>query len=180
MAIEIEKKYRLTPERSEEIAASLVAYGAEYCGAVFEENTLFSNRELFETGAVVRIRITDDRSTIAFKQRQKSESDAKQHLEYESVIGDAESVQLILEKIGLRPILVYEKKRKTYRLRDTEIVLDELPFGSYMEIEGRVTAIAEAEMLLGIEDLQVEYETYPRLTARLGVKTGDVVEARFG
>lgn len=180
MAIEIEKKYRLTPERSEEIAASLVAYGAEYCGEVFEENTLFSNRELFETGAVVRIRITDDRSTIAFKQRQKSESDAKQHLEYESAIGDAESVQLILEKIGLRPILVYEKKRKTYRLRDTEIVLDELPFGSYMEIEGRVTAIAEAEMLLGIEDLQVEYETYPRLTARLGVKTGDVVEARFG
>jgi hypothetical protein len=48
-----------------------------------------------------------------------------------------------------------------------------------MEIEGAITAIKEAEMLLGIEDLETEHETYPRLTARLGKQVGDKIEARF-
>ena len=48
-----------------------------------------------------------------------------------------------------------------------------------MEIEGPLTAIAEAEMLLGIEDLETESETYPRLTEKFGVKNGDVIESRF-
>jgi hypothetical protein len=48
-----------------------------------------------------------------------------------------------------------------------------------MEIEGTITAIKEAEMLLDIEDLETEHETYPRLTLRLGKRNGDVVEARF-
>ena len=48
-----------------------------------------------------------------------------------------------------------------------------------MEIEGSLTAIKEAEMLLDIEDLETEHETYPRLTARVGKKKGSLVEARF-
>jgi len=34
-------------------------------------------------------------------------------------------------------------------------------------------------MILGIEDFEVEQETYPRLTVRLGTKKDGVVEARF-
>jgi hypothetical protein len=48
-----------------------------------------------------------------------------------------------------------------------------------MEIEGSLTGIKEAEMLLGIEDLETEHETYPRLTAQLGKKTGSMIESRF-
>jgi len=48
-----------------------------------------------------------------------------------------------------------------------------------MEIEGAVTAIAEAEMRLGIEDFETEHETYPRLTVKHGKRIGDVTEARF-
>ena len=40
-------------------------------------------------------------------------------------------------------------------------------------------SIKEAEMILGIEDLEVEHETYPRLTARLGKQVGGIIEARF-
>ena len=81
--------------------------------------------------------------------------------------------------LGLARVLIYEKKRRTYKFRSVEVVLDELPFGLFMEIEGSLTAIKEAEMLLGVEELEVEYETYPRLTARFGTKNGSVVEARF-
>ena len=179
MAIEIEKKYRLTAGQTEQIAASLFEYSAEFCGEVFEVNTLFSSNELSENGAVVRLRRAGSRSTLTFKQRQPASSDAKQHLEYESEVGDPDAVRSILKMIGLRPVMVYEKKRKTYKFRGVEVVLDELPFGLFMEIEGSLTAITEAEMLLALDDLEVEYETYPRLTARLGVRNGEVTEARF-
>lgn len=179
MSIEIEKKYRLTEERRAEVVAALDEFGAKFVRNDVEENTIFSNDLLFGRHAIVRIRKTGDRSMITFKQRTKSFSEAKQQIEYETQIDDADAARSILENIGLRRVLVYEKKRATYDFRNSEIVLDELPFGLFMEIEGPLTAIAEAEMLLGIEDLEIEPETYPRLTAKFGVKNGDVIESRF-
>jgi adenylate cyclase class 2 len=179
MAIEIEKKYRLTPELRDEIANDLAEFGAEFCREDFEENTIFSNSDLVEKLAVVRIRKTEKRSVLTFKQRTDSTSGAKHQIEHESEIEDADAVRTILENLGLRAVMVYEKKRRTYKFKNAEVVLDELPFGLFMEIEGALTAIAEAEMLLGLDDLEVENETYPRLTARLGKNNGDVVEARF-
>ena len=179
MAIEIEKKYRLTAEQVEEFTASLAELKAEDLGTAFEENTLFSNDEVLAKGGVVRIRKMGNRATLTFKQSQASISDAKQHLEYESEIGDPRAVYSLLKMIGLQPVLIYEKKRRTYKFRSVEVVLDELPFGRFMEIEGSLTAIKEVEMLLNAEDLEVELETYPRLTAKLGLLKGDIVEARF-
>ena len=180
VSIEIEKKYRITGELRAEIVAALDEFGAKFVGNDVEENTIFSNDVLFERRAIVRIRKTADRSMITFKQRTKSISKEKQQIEYETEVDDANAARSILENVGLRRVLVYEKKRATYNFRNSEIVLDELPFGLFMEIEGPLTAIAEAEMLLCIEDLEIEPETYPRLTAKFGVKNGDVIESRFG
>jgi hypothetical protein len=58
-------------------------------------------------------------------------------------------------------------------------VLDTLPFGEFVEIEGPVEAIKTVETLIGIDDLEVEHETYPRLTARLGTERNGVMESRF-
>ena len=57
--------------------------------------------------------------------------------------------------------------------------MDELPSGLYMEIEGAITAIKEAEILLDADMLETEPMTYPRLTAKYGVRVGDLIEARF-
>lgn len=179
MSIEIEKKYRLTAERRAEVVAALDECGAKFVRNDVEENTIFSNDMLFERRAIVRIRKTAHRSMITFKQRTESISEAKQQIEYETQVDDGNAALSILENIGLRKVLVYEKKRATYDFRNSEIVLDELPFGLFMEIEGPLTAIAEAEMLLGIEDLEIEPETYPRLTAKFGMRIGDVIESRF-
>ena len=75
--------------------------------------------------------------------------------------------------------MVYEKYRKSWRLGDVEVVLDELPFGLYMEIEGSIEDIIEAEKLLAIEDLEPEPSGYPGLTTKFGNQVGDVWEARF-
>jgi hypothetical protein len=58
-------------------------------------------------------------------------------------------------------------------------VLDELPFGLFMEIEGSITDIELAEIMLEAESFTTEHATYPSLTAQLGLQNGDVFEARF-
>ena len=179
MAIETEKKYRLTEEQRGRILKNLNEIDAEYKGEVFEENSIFQSDFLVENGGVVRIRKTDDKTILTYKKRIRNEFAVKRQIEYETEVADAEAIEKIVENLGCVKTLVYEKRRKTWRFRQVEIVLDELPFGSFMEIEGSITAIAEAEMFLEAEDFEVEHETYPRLTANLGKRKGDVTEARF-
>jgi adenylate cyclase class 2 len=179
MSIEIEKKYRLGPADREAVIAALKEEGAEFVSREFEENTIYSNDVLRAKGSIVRIRKTDLRSLLTFKRRIENEFDIKRQIEHETEISDPSAVEAIIAELGLKPVLVYEKYRDTWRFRSVEIVLDELPFGNYMEIEGSITEIKEAEMFLGLEGLETEHETYPRLTARLGEKVGDLTEARF-
>ena len=177
--LEIEKKYRLPEERLEEVVSALEEIGAVYEGEDFEENSIYGGGPVDGVGAIIRIRRTQRRAILTFKRRTENLSDTKQQIEHETEIADAAAADLILRELGMEPRLVYEKKRRTWHRRDTEIVIDVLPFGLYMEIEGSITAIKEAEMLLGIEDLETEHETYPRLTAKLGKKVGAVIETRF-
>lgn len=179
MSIEIEKKYRFDPDRRASLKAELEAAGAEFVGREFEENTIYSNDHLRQIGAIVRIRKTDCRSILTFKRRIDNQFDIKQQIEHETEISDAAAAESIIAELGLTPVLVYEKYRDTWKFRLVEIVLDELPFGDYMEIEGSITAIKEAEILLSLDTLETEHETYPRLTALLGEKTGELTEARF-
>ena len=74
----------------------------------------------------------------------------------------------IIEKLGYKLAIVYEKHRKAWHLGNVEVVLDELPFGYYMEIEGAMEDILEAEKLLGADDLETEARGYPRLTLKYG------------
>ena len=85
----------------------------------------------------------------------------------------------ILQNLGLEPKLVYEKRRRKWKFRSAEVVIDLLPFGLFMEIEGSVTAIKEAEMLLEADLLEPVAETYPRLTAIHGERLDDRIESRF-
>jgi adenylate cyclase class 2 len=179
MAIEIEKKYRLTAAQRDAVLERLKEIGAEYIGEDFEENILYRGGILDEKRAVLRIRKIGEKAILTFKQRIQNQSDAKYQIEHETLIDDPNELENIVENLGFQKKLIYEKRRKTWRFRDAEIVVDDLPFGLFMEIEGSIIAIAEAEMFLDIEDLTVEHRTYPNLTGEFGVQNGDLIEARF-
>ncbi len=48
-------------------------------------------------------------------------------------------------------VQTYEKYRETYRRRDVEIVLDEMPFGDFIELEGTEADLKEAAAALGLD-----------------------------
>lgn len=179
MAIEIEKKYRLTTAQREQVVNNLEEIGAKFVREDFEVNQIYGGGILEEEKAALRIRKTADKTLLTYKRRVGHLGDLKQHIEHETEIADAEAIKNIVECLGFEVGLIYEKRRQTWQFQNVEIVLDELPFGLYMEIEGRITDIALAEMMLETEEFEIEPNTYPKLTFDLGEKKGNVIEARF-
>lgn len=179
MAIETEKKYRLDKKRVKTVAKKLEKLGAVFESEVFEENYLHRGGLLDERRAVLRLRKTGETTLLTYKESIRYELDVKHKMEFETQVSDVDAMEKIIEMLGYRLSVVYEKRRRTYHLGDVEVVLDELPFGLYMEIEGTYDAIAKAEKLLGIEDLVPESRGYPRLTVKYGKQRGSVFESRF-
>lgn len=179
MGVEIEKKYRLTKDEREQVLARLREVGAEFCGEEFEENTLYAGGIINLKNCVLRLRRVGDKAILTYKERFPSASAIRRQREDETRVADGEAMAAILDALGYKPALVYEKRRGTWRVAETEVVIDELPFGSYMEIEGEEDAIEKAEKLLELEAVEAEMATYPQLTSQHGEKRGEMIEARF-
>lgn len=180
MAIETEIKYRLRTEQFERVREDLDEFGAEYVGEDFEENIIYGGGPLEGFEGILRIRKIGRRTLLTFKKRMPGEAGIKNQIEHETSVGDAAATGEIVAQLGLEKLLIYEKRRRTWRLRGAEVTLDELPFGLFMEIEGPVGAIREAAFCLGAEEFETEHRTYPQLTAEHGRPNGKLREARFG
>ncbi|HWS98986.1 MAG TPA: class IV adenylate cyclase [Pyrinomonadaceae bacterium] len=179
MGIEVEKKYRLTHEGRASLIERLRESGATFEGEEFEENTLYAGGQLDSGRQVLRLRRVGGRAVLTYKERGDSASSVKRYREDETRVDDAAALADILAALGFTPSLVYEKRRATWQLKGAEIVVDDLPFGLFLEIEGEESVITEVEELLGLTEAEAEMATYPELARRYGQKRGDVIEARF-
>lgn len=179
MAIETEKKYRLGVKRLDEITQKLVDLDATYLKEVFEVNYQHRGGDMDERGATLRLRKIGDFTVLTYKERIRSEDGAKRKIEHETYVSDVEATEAIIERLGYRLTAVYEKRRKYWRLGEAEVVLDELPFGLYMEIEGSNETIEKTAKKLGLKDVEQEPRGYPRLTVKYGKMNGEVAEAKF-
>ena len=179
MAIETEKKYHLGAKRVEEVTQRLVELGADFEKEVFEVNYQHRGGEMDERGATLRLRKIGDFTVLTYKERVATENGAKRKIEFETNVSDVDATEAIIEHLGYKLTAVYEKRRKYWRLGEVEVVLDELPFGLYMEIEGTSEAIEKAQKKLGLKDAEQEPRGYPRLTIKYGKKIGEVSVAKF-
>ena len=177
--IEVEKKFRLTKRQRDAVLKRLPAVGAELEGEDFEENILFNGRALEIGSCVLRLRRVENKATLTYKEALPVTSSIKQRREEETLVADPEAMEAILVALGFTPALVYEKRRQTWRLGNTEIVIDVLPFGLFMEIEGRVSDIRSVERKLGLKGIKAESATYPQLTRKYGKVYDGMIESRF-
>ena len=179
MAIEIEKKYLIDKKGIVELTGRLGELGAEFLYENFEENYLHRGGILDGRTAFLRLRKTDKRITLTYKEKVPTANDFKHQIEFETEVSNVDATESIIEKLGYKLSAVYEKHRKAWHLGNVEIVLDELPFGYYMEIEGTIEDILKVEKLLGADKLDAEPRGYPRLTLKYGKLVNGITESRF-
>jgi adenylate cyclase class 2 len=177
--IEIEKKYRLKRDEREPLVARLLEAGAVREGEEFEENIIYTGGNLDPKRSVLRVRRVNDRVILTYKERFPTSSAIKHQREEETAVEDAEAIRAILEALGYRPALVYEKRRETWKIGGAVVVIDELPFGLFAEIEGTEETIRDVEQRLSLTNTEAVMETYPHLTERHGERKGATIEARF-
>lgn len=137
-----------------EISARLIAARAVLTKErVHEYNLRFDTRDhsLRSRHQVLRLR-KDDQVRLTFKDQADLSEGIADRQELEITINDFESTKRILEALGFVVFLIYEKYRTTYQFGECEVVLDELPFGFFVEIEGlTVDAIHTAASKLGLD-----------------------------
>jgi len=111
----------------------------------------FPNNELRSNQKVLRLR-KDEQAKLTFKGASvEGESGVMSRKEIEFVVEDFDKAKQLLESLGFTPVVFYEKFRTTYELNETHIMLDELPYGEFVEIESEnISAIKNVSELLGL------------------------------
>jgi adenylate cyclase class 2 len=110
-----------------------------------------ANSDLRSTYRVLRLR-QDEKARLTFKgPSEENEGGILSRQEIEFVVEDFESARQFLEALGFEAVVFYEKFRTTYEINKIHIMLDELPFGEFVEIEGEsVEAIHKIADLLNL------------------------------
>ena len=150
---------------------------------VHEVNLRFDkpDGELRNSFRVLRLR-KDDIARFTFKGPSVEKEGgilSRQEIEFE--VGNFDSAKQFLEAIGFQVVVFYEKFRTTYELNDTHIMLDELPYGSFIEIEGEnVETIRSVADALGLNWDAMVKAGYHALFERVAGKYGlDVSKLSF-
>jgi adenylate cyclase class 2 len=152
---------------------------------VFESNLRFDThkRELSASYQVLRLR-QDTRARLTYKGPADPNSEVSARLEYEVEINDLATSRHILEALGYEVITIYEKYRTSYSLDNTEISLDEMPFGKFMEIEGadvqQIRQMAEKLNLKWGNRSSLSYlHIFSQVKERLGLSARDLTFDNF-
>jgi adenylate cyclase class 2 len=111
----------------------------------FESNYLydFPDLRLRRARSLVRIRFERNAGLLTFKGAPLASRNYKIREEIETRVEDGHRLAEVLRRLGLREVFVYEKFRTQFAppgKRDAkhapQLVLDETPVGTYLELEG--------------------------------------------
>ena len=133
---EIEAKFHVRDlERTRKSLESLDAHLIQ--SRVLEMNIRFDlpGASLRAEGRVLRLR-RDTEARLTYKGGNKNLRGVLSREEIEFIVEDFEKAKKFLEALGYQQVFYYEKYRTTYELDETLIMLDELPYGNFVEIEG--------------------------------------------
>ena len=142
MPLEIEIKAQV--DSHEPVRRQLQAAGAEYLGCVVEVNRLFDNADgsLRREGRGLRLRccrVLDGparAATLTYKgPLRDSPLKSREAVEFE--VNEVDAMGRLLQSLGYLELVLFEKRRESWRMGNCKIELDELPrIGCFVEIEG--------------------------------------------
>ena len=153
------------------LEAKLQTLGAELRHArVFESNLRFDwpDGSLSARRLVLRLR-QDERARLTLKGPAVSGAEVMTRPEIEFEVSSFDNARALLEALGYRLVVMYEKYRTTYAFGGCEVTLDEMPYGDFAEIEGPgAAAIHAAADALGLAWETRTPDSYLMLFSRLG------------
>ncbi len=154
------------PNNNQEIEAKFYVTGldgvrARLCGLdarpvqqrILETNIRFDlpGACLRSEGRVLRLR-RDTEARLTYKGASRNEQGTLSRTEIEFVVEDFDKAKQFIEALGYEELLRYDKYREVFELDDCHIMLDELPYGYFIEIEGgNVAQIRNAAMKLNLK-----------------------------
>ena len=153
---------------------------------VYERNIRYDNawQGLARQDKLLRLR-QDARNRLTYKGPAQNVETAQVKIreELEIEVDDFDTAAAILQRLNFEPVQVYEKYRETFHLGPVEVVLDEMPFGTFMELEGGEEEIVAAANLLGLDWNQRILANYLYLLALVnqhyGLAIADLTFANF-
>ncbi len=168
------------------VAARLHAEGAVLeTPRVFERNVRYDDdvdslsaaRKVLRLREDVRVRLTYKDEGVAH------DGGPYSRFEAEVTVDDFAAMEIILAKLGYQPYMTYEKYRTTWTLAGVEVLLDEMPYGNFVEIEGPGDAIMPVAARLGLSAAPRMTASYgalfERVRANLGLTFTDLSFANF-
>lgn len=167
MAQETEAKFYI--QRMPELQRAVEKLGASRTNErVHEVNLRFDTptRDFQRIGRVLRLR-QDRRARITYKDSDSMQPGTLSRREVEITVDNFDVARELLEALGYIVAFTYEKYRTTYKLDELEVVLDEMPYGHFVEIEGDEADIRRAAEKLGLKWDTVIRDSYSRLFEKL-------------
>ena len=138
--------------------------------------------ELQRTGRVLRLR-RDQASRLTYKEDRRLRHGATTRTEIEFGVGDFEAARHFLAALGYGVIFAYEKYREIFVLGEVDVMLDELPFGSFVEIEGPLARLVPAAKQAKLEwslAIPVSYQAlFEELRGKRGLLFRDLTFENF-
>ncbi|NSW53185.1 MAG: class IV adenylate cyclase [Anaerolineae bacterium] len=141
---------------------------------VLEMNLRFDDAEnlLQSRLQVLRLRM-DHQARMTFKGPADYQDGVSRRTEIEFTVSDFTAARHLLEALGYSVCFTYEKYRTEYRLGGCVIMLDELPLGHFVEIEGnKLEEIKTAADLLHLNWHAQAQLSYTALFTLYNQKTG--------
>jgi len=149
-----EREIKLYIQDLEALAIRLRVCGADLTRErMLERNLRLDTKDhsLKSSGRLLRIR-KDDRVRITYKDNAEMDEGVVTRTELEFIADDFAIAKKLFEALGYQVVVIYEKYRCEYRLGDVKVMLDELPYGNFIEIEAQNKALIDGVgQMLGLD-----------------------------
>lgn len=151
--IEIELKFQIEKKDTRKIVELLKNLGYVLkIQRIYEKTVMYDNPQgiMQTTNGRIRLRASGKKYELCYK-KPIARDEIKMEIEYEIEVSDFDITEKILGMMDFAPTTSYERYRTVLVGADgmVKVTIDEYPFSSFIEIEGREESIKKAALDLG-------------------------------
>jgi adenylate cyclase class 2 len=176
--LEIEVKFFL--DEIGPVKEAILDLGGISLGRFFELNLLFDDKHasLFKKKSLLRLR-KDQKNRLTVKTLPDVvDKRFKTLTELEIEVDDFEQANTLLNALGFYEMQRYEKWRETFMIENTQLLIDTMPYGDFLEIEGEKSDILQLTPKIGMtweKRILANYlEIFETLKEKLDLNFNDV------